>query len=138
MPNGYPYPESQAKRSIVAGILLSLVTFGIYGLYWQYKQMATLNAWLERNEYSFWLWFFLSIITCGIFGIYYEYKMATGINEVQADNDAGIRLESTGHLCPVSDFRYRYRLACYSAVPDQQTLRAKFQWLTIRLSRAFF
>ncbi len=49
--------------------------------------MATLNAWLERNEYSFWLWFFLSIITCGIFGIYYEYKMATGINEVQADND---------------------------------------------------
>ena len=87
MPNGDPYPESQAKRSIVAGILLTLVTFGIYGLYWQYKQMATLNAWLGRNEYSFWLWFFLSIITCGIFGIYYEYKMATGINEVQADND---------------------------------------------------
>ena len=49
--------------------------------------MATLNAWLKRDAYSFWLWFFLSIITCSIFGIYYEYKMANGINEVQADND---------------------------------------------------
>ncbi|MDE3257635.1 MAG: DUF4234 domain-containing protein [Gemmatimonadota bacterium] len=87
MMNRYPYPEFQARRSIVAGILLSLVTLGIYGLYWQYKQMATLDAWLGRNEFSFWLWFFLSIITCGIFGIYYEYKMATGINEVQDDND---------------------------------------------------
>jgi hypothetical protein len=71
----------------VIGILVTLVTCGIYGLYWQYKQMATLNAWLKRDEYSFWLWFLLSIITCGIFGIYYEYKMANGINKVQADND---------------------------------------------------
>lgn len=87
MLNQYPYPESEGRRSLVAGILLSLITCGIYGLYWQYKQMTTLNAWMDRNEYSFWLWFLLSIITCGIFGIYYEYKMANGINEVQADND---------------------------------------------------
>ncbi len=87
MLNQYPYPESEGRRGIVIGILVSLITCGIYGLYWQYKQMATLNAWLKRDAYSFWLWFFLSIITCGIFGIYYEYKMANGINEVQADND---------------------------------------------------
>ena len=49
--------------------------------------MATLNAWLRRDEYSFWLWLLLSFITCGIYGIYYEYKMARGINNVQADND---------------------------------------------------
>ena len=98
MLNQYPYPESEGSRSIVIGILVTLVTCGtlffqhppsqrLYGLYWQYKQMATLNAWLKRDEYSFWLWFLLSIITCGIFGIYYEYKMANGINKVQADND---------------------------------------------------
>ena len=83
----YPYPESEGRRSIVVGILVTLITCGIYGLYWQYKQMATLNAWMRRDEYSFWLWFFLSIITCGIFGIYYEYKMANGINKVQTGND---------------------------------------------------
>ena len=52
----------------------------------EYKQMETLNSWLHRNEYSFWLWLFLSILTCGIFGIYYEYKMANGINEIQENN----------------------------------------------------
>ena len=85
MLNQYPYPEFEGRRSIVTGILVTLLTCGIYGLYWQFKQMATLNAWLGRNEYSFWLWFFLCILTCGIFGIYYEYKMACGINEVQTN-----------------------------------------------------
>ena len=83
----YPYPEDEGRRNIVIGILVSLLACGIYGLYWQYKQMETLNAWLKRDEYSFWLWLLLSIITCGIYGIYYEYKMANGINAVQADND---------------------------------------------------
>lgn len=87
MLNQYPYPEFEAKQSIVLGILLTLITCSIYGLYWQYKQMATLNAWLGKNEYSFWLWLLLSLITCGIYGIYYEYKMANGINSVQADNN---------------------------------------------------
>ena len=83
----YPYPESDAVRSIVVGILLSLITCGIYMLYWQGKQMAMLNAWLGRSEFSFWKWFFVSIITIGIYAIYYEYKMATGINEVRANSD---------------------------------------------------
>ena len=85
MLNQYPYPEFEGRRSIVTSILVTIITCGIYGIYWQFKQMATLNAWLGRNEYSFWLWFFLCILTCGIFGIYYEYKMACGINEVQAN-----------------------------------------------------
>ena len=85
MLNQYPFPELEGKRSIVSGILLAIVTCGIYTFYWQYKQMETLNAWLGRNEYSFWVWFFLCILTCGIFGLYYEYKMATGINEIQTD-----------------------------------------------------
>ena len=46
--------------------------------------METLNAWLKRDEFSFWTWFFFSMFTCGIYAIYYEYKMANGINEVRA------------------------------------------------------
>lgn len=87
MQNQYPYPESDAVRSIVVGILLTLITCGIYMFYWQYKQMATLNAWLGRDEFSFGAWFFLSFCTFGIYAIYYEYKMANGINEVRANND---------------------------------------------------
>lgn len=83
MANSYPYPRSRGVISIGLGIVLAIVTCGIYGLVWQYRQMAALNAWLGRDEYSFWLWFALSIVTCGIFAMYYEYKMAKGINEVQ-------------------------------------------------------
>ena len=78
-----PYPERDAVVHIGIGIILCILTCGIYYLVWQYKQMATLNAWLGRNEFDFMTWLLLSIITCGIFAIYYEYKMAKGINDVQ-------------------------------------------------------
>ena len=82
----YPYPMADGVRSIVSGVIFSLLTCGIYTLYWQYKQMETLNAWLGRTDYRFWLWLFLCFLTCGIFGIYSEYKMAGGITEIQANN----------------------------------------------------
>ncbi len=85
----YPYPQSQGVTNIAVGIILSIITFGIYGLYWQYKQMATLNGWLGRDEFSFGIWLLLTIVTCGIFALYYEYKMAKGIVEVQ--EIAGLR-----------------------------------------------
>jgi hypothetical protein len=83
----YPHPASVGIRSIVADVILTVITCGIYGLYWQYKQMETLNSWLRRNDYSFALWLLLSILTCGIFAIYYEYKMARGIVEIQEKNN---------------------------------------------------
>ncbi|MYE89539.1 DUF4234 domain-containing protein [Candidatus Poribacteria bacterium] len=82
----HPYPRADGVRNIVFGIIFSLLTCGLYSLYWQYKQMETLNGWLGRTDYRFWLWFFLSILTCGIFALYYEYKMAVGINEIQENS----------------------------------------------------
>ncbi len=84
--NDYPYPAYEGVRSIVTDLLLTVITCGLYGLYWQYRQMETLNGWLRRKDFSFGLWLLLSIITCGIFAIYYEYKMAKGINEIQEQN----------------------------------------------------
>ena len=83
----YPYPKADGVRSIALGIIFSILTCGFYTLYWKYKQIVTLNGWLRRDEYSFWLWLILSIVTCSIFDIYYEYKMAKGINEIQRNND---------------------------------------------------
>ena len=76
--------------NIAVGILLTLITCGIYGLFWQYKQITALNYFLGRHEYDFWMWFLLSIITCGIFAIYYEYKMAGSINDVKLANSRGV------------------------------------------------
>jgi hypothetical protein len=83
MMNSHPFPRAEGVRSIVLDLVLTIFTCGIFGLYWQYKQIEALNAWLGREEYSFLLWLVLSIVTCSIFAIYYEYKMARGINEIQ-------------------------------------------------------
>ena len=83
----HPYPQHEGIRSIPVDLILTIITCGIYGLFWQYKQMEALNGWLRRRDFSFGLWLLLSIITCGIFAMYYEYKMAKGINEIQEQNN---------------------------------------------------
>jgi len=88
----HPYPRHDAVIGIGLGIVLSILTCGFYGLWWQYKQMVVLNAWLGREELSFLNWILLSILTCGIFALYYEYKMAKAINEIQERE--GLRVNS--------------------------------------------
>ena len=83
----YPFPSQEGIRSIGVSIILCILTCGLYGFYWQYKQIQILNAWIGREEFSFLIWLLIGIITCGIFMIYYEYKMARGINEIQERND---------------------------------------------------
>lgn len=79
----YPYPVEEGRRDIILSIIFTILTCGIYGLYWQYKQMECINAWLRREEYDFWKVFFLSIITCGVYYVYTKYKMAESINAIQ-------------------------------------------------------
>ena len=98
MRNETPYPRREAVISIGVGIILSILTCGLYGLFWQYKQMEVLNAWLGRKEYDFWIWLLLSIVTCGLFSLYYEYTMAKGINEIQENHDMRVN-EDLALLC---------------------------------------
>lgn len=88
-----PHPRSEAVVPIGMGILFSLLTCGIYTLFWQHRQIQVLNAWLGREELSFLTWLGLSILTCGVFGLYYEYKMAQALNEVQERNDQRVNGE---------------------------------------------
>jgi hypothetical protein len=76
-------PKSDAVKSIPICIILSLVTCGLYLIYWNYCEMKTLNGLLGREEYSFWTWLLLTIVTCGLFHIYYEYRLGVGVVELQ-------------------------------------------------------
>ncbi|MCY4403684.1 MAG: DUF4234 domain-containing protein [Candidatus Poribacteria bacterium] len=78
-----PYQNHSITQNIGLSVILSILTFGIYFLYWQYKQMKILNSWLGKDEYFFWRWFFLCIITCGIYEVFEEYKMSQSINWVE-------------------------------------------------------
>ena len=70
---------SEHRVDIAAGIILSIVTCGLYNIYWNYLQFEAMNALLGRREYRFWPWLLLSIVSCGIYHIYYEYKMGSDL-----------------------------------------------------------
>ena len=81
--NGYPYPASEGKLGIGWRLFVTLITCGIYGLFWYSKQMQILNGWLGRETYSFWKTVGIGLLTCGVYNIYIEYQMARGIIEVR-------------------------------------------------------
>ena len=79
----YNQQPNQHYRSIPLYLIITLLTCGIFNLYWNYRQMQACNEMVGRNEFSWPAWFFLSLLTCGIYHIYYQYKMGSVILEVQ-------------------------------------------------------
>ena len=79
---GYRAPIT--SRSIPLAIILSIVTCGIYGLYWMYCLANDLNtARGHEQDTSGGLVVLFSIITCGIYGLYWYYTAAGKVGEVQ-------------------------------------------------------
>jgi hypothetical protein len=67
--------SSEHRVDIATGIILSLITCGIYNIYWNYRQFEAMNELLGREEFKFVPWLLLSIVTCGLYHIYTEYRM---------------------------------------------------------------
>ncbi|MCI8441365.1 MAG: DUF4234 domain-containing protein [Provencibacterium sp.] len=73
------------QRSIAVAILLSLVTCGIYGIYWFVCLTDDANLLSERTaDTSGGVAFLLNLVTCGIYGIYWAYKMGEKLNAAKA------------------------------------------------------
>ena len=63
------------KRSIALYIVLSVVTCGIYGIYWFIcLNDETNKVSNEQNPTSSGIAILLCIVTCGIYGVYWAYK----------------------------------------------------------------
>ncbi len=81
-------PASPGERSIhyasvATNLVLTILTCGIFNLFWNYRQMEACNELLGRDEFSFGMWILLSILTCGIYHFFYQYNMGLAINEIQ-------------------------------------------------------
>lgn len=73
------------QRNFVTMILLSIVTCGIYGIYFWYKyseDMNTVCAGDGDETQSYIIVILLSIVTCGIYGWIWYYKLG---NRLQAN-----------------------------------------------------
>ncbi len=79
------------QRSIGICILLSIITCGIYGIYWFIVLTDEVNAVSgQNNATSGGVAFLLTIITCGIYGYYWAYKMGDKLNQAKAQRNMPI------------------------------------------------
>ena len=90
------FPDQQGSESplnkkynlsIPLYLILTLITCGLFNLYWNYKQMEACNSLLKREDFKFIYWLLFSILTCGIYHIYYQYKMGAAIMEIQKNTN---------------------------------------------------
>jgi nitrogen fixation-related uncharacterized protein len=71
-------------RSIPVCIILSIVTCGIYDIYWLIKLNDEINQLSgETGATSGGMVFLLSIVTCGIYTFYWSYKMGERVDKIK-------------------------------------------------------
>lgn len=73
------------KRDIVICVILTLVTCGIYGLYWMVVITDDIGETAQNHSIQGVTAVILTIITCGIYGYYWAYKMGELQGKVKAD-----------------------------------------------------
>ena len=72
------------KRNIAVCIILSLVTCGIYGIYWFVTLTNEVADLSDIHTATGGVAFLLTLVTCGIYGIYWAYKQGEKIEAVKA------------------------------------------------------
>lgn len=72
------------NRSLISYILLTLVTCGLYSLYFIYKMAHDINIACDGDGSEtggLVQYLLLSIVTCGIYSLYWEYKLGNRLAE---------------------------------------------------------
>ena len=80
------------KRDLAMYIILTLVTCGIYGIYWFVVLTDDVKV-VSKDEQmpSGGLAFLLTLVTCGIYGIYWAYKMGELMKTAQEQNGVEVK-----------------------------------------------
>lgn len=73
-----------AERNVVAYVILTIVTCGIFGIYWMIVlNNDSLEAAGEIGT-SGGMVLLLSVVTCGIYGIYWAYQLGQRIDRINS------------------------------------------------------
>ncbi|MBR3249076.1 MAG: DUF4234 domain-containing protein [Clostridia bacterium] len=84
------------ERNIVVAILLSIITCGIYGIYWFITMTDDVGKANEDPDFTGVKAFLFALITCGIYGIYWNYKI--GKEMYEANQKRGINTSDNSVL----------------------------------------
>lgn len=84
------------ERNIVVAILLSLLTCGIYGIYWFITLTDDASKANGDPDFTGVKAFLFTLITCGIYAIYWNYKI--GKEMYEANQKQGINASDNSVL----------------------------------------
>lgn len=73
---------SEYRMDVAKCLIFSVISCGIYNVYWNYRQFEAMNLLLGRREYDFPRWLLLSFVTCGLYHVYTEYRMGQDLAAV--------------------------------------------------------
>lgn len=78
------------NRNIALCILFTIITCGIYGIYWFICMTNEMNETVPDDKYqtSGGMAFLFTIITCGIYGFYWNYCMGQKMDKEKDGNNA--------------------------------------------------
>ena len=102
-------------RNIAVCIIRSIITGGIYGLYWQYRLTEDANE-VFPDDYttSGGMAVVFTLVTCGLYGFYWAYKMGKKVS----------RNDSTGSLIYVLLYLF-VGIVCYALIQTELNQYAK-------------
>ncbi len=86
------------ERNIAMVIILSLITCGIYGIYWFVKMTDEAKQLSSSDNAGGGLAFVYTLITCGIYTIYWNYKMGKNMYEAGQKYEINIEDNSVIYL----------------------------------------
>ena len=86
------------NRSIPMAIILSLVTCGVYLLYWFVVMTDEANSVSDETATGGALSLIFTLITCGLYGIYWHYQMGKKLYDAGVKNNVAISDNSVLYL----------------------------------------
>ncbi len=86
------------KRDIVTSVILTIVTCGLYGIYWFVVLTDDVGRVTEDNSISGGVSVLLYFLTCGLYGIYWAYKMGQKLYTYSEENKKGLADNSIAYL----------------------------------------
>ena len=78
------------EKNLVLCIVLSLVTFGIYGIVWFIQMNSDIKAITKDEWFNGGKNFLLTLVTCGIWGMYWAYKAGKADAQISGGNDNAV------------------------------------------------
>lgn len=75
------------KRGLLSVFFLSLLTCGIYSIYWQVVTFSEVMSENNENAFPMIINVLLVIVTCGIWSIYLQYKIADTMFVLEQKNN---------------------------------------------------